>query len=402
MSNKKLLATARSPFSITILLLLLICCGSAILSLKARAGTTVPTATVTVNEAAGAYVAEFFNLTEPAGRALHFEFSPSDPACKDQARIAKSTSLRYIYAGQVDEHYAKGGVGMTRREKIGTDCPRHVEHTVQVRVWDPNGGQDAQASAPFCLGGCETPTAEPTATPSQTPAPATATPAPTSTATVPPPTSTATAAAAAAPPTRTPTATPTAAAEVATLPAATETPTATPTAAAEVATLPAATETPTATPTAAAEFPTPPAATETPGATATAAAEVATLPAATETPGATPTAVAELAMPPAGKPVTKQIPAAHSAAAATPVAGTVCNPRGVRAFVRLLLLTLDAGSWSMTRAVATLLPGEPGCMPLLLTGIEYELQLRPAGAQEWGPTHRFVPVVQEQLWEHEE
>ena len=385
-----------SPLHSFLALLLLICCASAVLALKARAGTTVPTATVTVNEAAGAYVAEFFNLTEPAGRALHFEFSPSDPACKDQARIAKSTSLRYIYAGQVDEHYAKGGVGMTRREKIGTDCPRHVEHTVQVRVWDPSGGQDAQASAPFCLGGCETPTAEPTATPSQTPAPATDTPAPTSTATVPPPTSTATAAAAAAPPAITPTATPTAAAELATLPAATETPTATATAAAELATPPAATETPgaTATATAAAELATLPAATGTPGATAT-AAELATVPVATATPGATPTA---------GKPVTTQIPAAHSAAAATPApaAGTVCNPRGVRAFVRLLLLSLDAGSWSMTRAVATLRPGEPGCMPLLLTGIEYELQLRPAGAQEWGPTHRFVTVVQEQLWEHEE
>ena len=239
-----------SPLHSFLALLLLICGGSAILSLKARAGTTVPTATVTVNEAAGAYVAEFFNLAEPAGKALHFAFSPSDPACKDQARIAQGTSLRYIYAGQVDEHYAKGGVGMVRREKIGTDCPRHVEHTVQVRVWDPSGGLDAQASAPFCLGGCETPTAEPTATPSQTPVPATDTPAPTSTETVPPPTSTATAAAAAAPPTITPTATPTAAAELATPPAATETP----------------------------ELATPPVATETPGATAPAAAELAQQP----------------------------------------------------------------------------------------------------------------------------
>ena len=83
----------------------------------------------------------------------------------------------------------------------------------------------------------------------------------------------------------------------------------------------------------------------------------------------------------------------------TPVVGTKCNPRGVRAFINLHVLALDAGVYSVTRLLGTLRPAEAGCMPLLLPGVEYEIQLRPVGVESWGPVHRLLAVRTWRSWE---
>ena len=144
----------RGYLAVVVILVALLLAGLGLYFFEDRlfAGTSVPTVTVEVDEEAGKYVATFYNLSEADGGNTFFRFDPSDSACKDAGRVDEGK--RYIYAGQIDEHYTAGGVGMERRERIGSDCPLHVEHTIAVRLWLPSGEDLASASAVFCLAGC--------------------------------------------------------------------------------------------------------------------------------------------------------------------------------------------------------------------------------------------------------
>ena len=151
----------------TALVLLALLVFGALASMAVSAQAPGPTVTVTVDEGAGRYRASFSGVEEPSGVAgLRFRFDLSDSACKDPGRLALGGSHvdRVIYGGQV----AEAGGRLERSELIGPDCPFHVKHTVTLRLWDPHGVQDAQASAVFCLGGCntadETATISPTST----------------------------------------------------------------------------------------------------------------------------------------------------------------------------------------------------------------------------------------------
>ena len=286
---------------------------STLATLAVKAMERKPTVTVTVDEDAGKYRAAFSGLEDPgAGALLRFRFDPSDTLCKDPARLAQGGDHvdRVIFGGQVEE----AGGTLERRELIGPNCPPHVQHTLTVRLWQPGGEQAAEASALFCLGGCEAPT--------DTPAPA---PTPT---------------------------------------LLQETPTAT--AAAESTPAPLPTQN-----------------------IAQAATAVA--------PGPTPSATAVPAQAAASKAAPEPQPA--PGVTPTPVVGTKCNPRGVRAFINLHVLALDAGVYSVTRLLGTLRPAEAGCMPLLLPGVEYEIQLRPVGAESWSPMHRLLAVRTWRSWE---
>ena len=115
---------------------------------------SAPAVAVSVDENARRFRAVFSGLQE-VGENLNFRFDLSDSRCKDPARVtAGGTHIdRVIYEGQIAE---RNGT-LSRNELIGLDCPRHVRHTLTVRLW--GGGISAQASTPFCLGGCENPTA---------------------------------------------------------------------------------------------------------------------------------------------------------------------------------------------------------------------------------------------------
>ena len=167
--------------------------GLIILSLLAtivtRAQETGASATVVVDEAAREYRVRFTGLVDFGGeQPMRFRFDLSDRRCKDPARLtAGGTHIdRLIY----DRQAAEGGGTLERKEAVGPQCPFHVKHTVTVRLWSPSDELLAQASAPFCLGGCAEPT-EPTATrwPTRRPAtgiPVTDTPIPPPTAVVKP------------------------------------------------------------------------------------------------------------------------------------------------------------------------------------------------------------------------
>ena len=123
-----------------------------------RAQEPGASATVVVDEAAREYRVRFSGLVDfGAGLPMRFRFDLSDRRCKDPARLtAGGTHIeRLIYDRQAGE----GGGTLERKETIGPQCPFHVKHTVTVRLWSPSGDLLAQASAPFCLGGCAEPTA---------------------------------------------------------------------------------------------------------------------------------------------------------------------------------------------------------------------------------------------------
>ena len=324
---------------------------STLATLAVKAMERKPTVTVTVDEDAGKYRAAFSGLEDPgAGALLRFRFDPSATLCKDPARLAQGGDHvdRVIFGGQVEE----AGGTLERSELIGPNCPPHVQHTLTVRLWQPGGEQAAEASALFCLGGCEAPT--------DTPAPA---PTPT---------------------------------------LLQETPTATAAAGCE------------ARPTLA------------PGPIRPRLRRRRRAPAGDadgngrgrEYTGAAPyakhSAGGRRAVAPGPTPSATAVPAQAAQAAAsaaapepqpapgvtpTPVVGTKCNPRGVRAFINLHVLALDAGVYSVTRLLGTLRPAEAGCMPLLLPGVEYEIQLRPVGAESWSPMHRLLAVRTWRSWE---
>ena len=141
-----------------VLLALLVFGALASMAVSAQAPGPTVTVTVTVDEGTGRYRASFSGVEEPSGVAgLRFRFDLSDSACKDPGRLAQGGSHvdRVIYGGQV----AEAGGRLERSELIGPDCPFHVKHIVTVRLWDPYGVLDAQASAVFCRGGCGEPTA---------------------------------------------------------------------------------------------------------------------------------------------------------------------------------------------------------------------------------------------------
>ena len=113
-------------------------------------GTVVPTVTVAVDVAERRIDGAMFNLVDPPpGGTVNFRFDVADPLCNGRG----AGEDRYIYDGQIEEHYADGGVGLERSAFIADGCPEGVQHVVRLRVWSVDGAL-ADGVASFCLGEC--------------------------------------------------------------------------------------------------------------------------------------------------------------------------------------------------------------------------------------------------------
>ena len=128
-------------------------------------GTVVPTVTVAVDGGERRIDGAMFNLVDPPpGGTISFRFDVADPLCNGRG----AGEDRYIYDGQIEKHYADGGVGLERSAFIADGCPEGVEHVAQLRVWNVDGSL-ADGVASFCLGECGAAAAQ-TETETQAPA----------------------------------------------------------------------------------------------------------------------------------------------------------------------------------------------------------------------------------------
>ena len=108
---------------------------------------------------AASYRAELDGLQElNQTEEIIFNFLPDDILCHDSDRLAKGGlhKDRVIYIGQVSESR------ITRTEKMGSECPANIVHTIDV-VLRTSDGEVASGSVNFCVGNCySNPTTTPT------------------------------------------------------------------------------------------------------------------------------------------------------------------------------------------------------------------------------------------------